>query len=68
MDEANREMLEGFKDPLSKSLRLFTTHFILNENELLNATTSEMSNQPLELLQHIFVSETDWSEPSDIGK
>ena len=67
-DVETHQKLEQSLEMLAAALRLYTTQFILNENGLLNSATLELSSHPLELMQHLFVSETNWSEPADIGK
>lgn len=67
-DESVQEKLASFSNILSTALCQYTTHFILSENGLLNSVTMDLSCRPIELLQHICVAETNWSEPSDIGK
>lgn len=66
-DEEVLAKLAFFNGVLTAALCQYTTHYILNENGLLNSTTMELANRPLDLLQHIFTNETNWDEPSDIG-
>lgn len=60
--------MEGYLTMLEPALYKYKTHYILQEHSLLNATTMELSESPVDLLQHILAAETDWSEPEDIGK
>lgn len=60
--------LNDYLSTLEQTLHLYTTHYILHENSLLNAKTTELSENCVELLQHILAVETNWDEPEDIGR